>query len=61
MKNTNQQGETKSAPPEISKLPRKRCALCGMVSVAAMMDDGKCRNAIACSKRQRRAQEKPNG
>ena len=57
MKNTDEQGEAKSAPPEVTKLPRSRCMKCGLVGVSSIVTAGACRNTVACAKRHRRAVE----
>lgn len=53
-KNTNERGETKSAPPEIEKLARTTCTACGLSAVSPIVVGGRCTNAVACEKRRRR-------
>jgi uncharacterized OB-fold protein len=46
--------------PEIQKLPRTKCARCGLVAVNPVVVNGKCRNRIACEMRiERDARRKP--
>lgn len=49
-----------SRPPsvaEIKKLPRSRCALCGMEGPKPMVVDGRCRNDRACELRRERKRQ----
>jgi len=56
-KNTEERGETKSAPKELEKLPVTTCKSCGLRAVAPIVVAGKCSNAAACAKRKRRAEK----
>jgi predicted RNA-binding Zn-ribbon protein involved in translation (DUF1610 family) len=55
-KNTEKQGETKSAPKEIAKMATTACTSCGLAAVQPIVVKGKCANAIACAKRRRRTE-----
>lgn len=44
--------EIKPATPEVKKLPRVTCEACGITQAKPAMDGNRCRNAIACAKRQ---------
>jgi hypothetical protein len=44
--------------PEVKKLPRTRCALCGLEGVRPMVTDNRCTNLLACTKRRERTKER---
>jgi predicted RNA-binding Zn-ribbon protein involved in translation (DUF1610 family) len=64
VKNTDEQGETKSAPKEIPKAARYTCTECGMTGVSPMVvplgnvGAGRCSNRAACAMRVRREKNK---
>lgn len=42
--------------PEVKKLPRVKCVLCGIVQAKPAIENARCRNEVACQIRRDRQQ-----